>query len=206
MTLLAMLRHGETAWSASGRLQGRTDIGLSDAGREALSLRRLPATCRDLQAVSSPLVRCTETAACLGLQGLRIEPRLVEMSWGDWEGQTLSVLRAQGGDAMRDNEARGLDFQPPGGESPRQVGLRLQPWLQEIGASQRATLAVSHRGVVRVVFAQAMGWDMCGKPPAKLDWSCLQLFKIDAAGRPRVWLLNLPLDGAAQAASAAPDA
>ena len=47
--------------------------------------------------------------------------------------------------------------------------------------------------MIRVVFAWALGWDMLGKPPARLDWGCLQLFDIDARGVPTVARLNLPL-------------
>ncbi len=49
------------------------------------------------------------------------------MDWGDWEGATLDALRAEHGAAFVDNADRGLDFQPPAGESPRMVQARLQP-------------------------------------------------------------------------------
>ena len=201
MTILALLRHAETDWSAARRLQGRTDIPLNDAGRRALSGRRIPSACHAMQVVSSPLLRCTQTAQCLGLAPVSLEPRLTEMSWGDWEGRTLAVLRDALGVAMQDNEALGLDFRPAGGESPREVFQRVQPWLAEVGRARRPTLAISHRGVIRVVFASAMDWGMRGKPPAKLDWSCVHLFSLDAQGRPRVEQLNLPLDAPSQVLS-----
>ena len=201
MTILALLRHAETDWSAARRLQGRTDIPLNDAGRRALSGHRIPSACHAMQVVSSPLLRCTQTAQCLGLAPVSLEPRLTEMSWGDWEGRTLAVLRDALGVAMQDNEALGLDFRPAGGESPREVFQRVQPWLAEVGRARRPTLAISHRGVIRVVFASAMDWDLRGKPPAKLDWSCVHLFSLDALGRPRVEQLNLPLNASSQALS-----
>ena len=194
MTLLALLRHAETDWTASRRLQGRTDIPLSAGGRQVLAGRRVPSTWRHVRVLSSPLLRCTQTAACLGLADVRLEPRLVEMSWGTWEGCTLASLRETLGDSMRDNEALGMDFRPAGGESPREVLHRLQPWLQALGSAGQPALAISHRGVMRVIFASATGWDMCGKPPARLDWSCLQLFEVDAQGEARVLQLNVPLD------------
>jgi probable phosphoglycerate mutase len=196
MTLLALLRHAETDWSAQKRLQGQTDIALNAAGRLSLGACRVPAEFGRLQVVSSPLLRCMQTAECLHLRNVRAEPRITEMSWGDWEGQSLAQLRDRLGDDMRANEARGMDFQPAGGESPRQVWARVLPWLAEVEAVQAPTLAVSHRGVIRVVFAAATGWDMLGKPPARLDWSCLHLFALGAAGRPTVLRLNVPLHAA----------
>lgn len=194
--LLAMLRHGETRWSRDKRVQGRTDEPLSDAGRATMAGRRLPPVCATMRPVTSPLVRCTETALQLGLAGAAVEPRLVEMSWGAWEGRRLPELRAELGETMAANEARGFDFTPPQGESPRQVLQRIRPWLAQVAASGSPTLAISHRGVIRVVFALATGWDMLGRPPAKLDWDALHVFALDADGTPAVHRLNLALDAA----------
>lgn len=187
MTLLALLRHGDTAWSVEGRIQGRTDEPLSPAGRAALSSLSLPAACQGMRVVSSPLARCVETAALLGAPGAPREPRLAEMSWGDWEGRRLEDLRTELGEAMRENEARGLDFRPAGGESPREVLARVSGWLSFLS---EPTLAVTHRGVIRAVLAAATGWDMRGAPPAKLDWKAFHLFRIDH-GKPAVERLNV---------------
>jgi probable phosphoglycerate mutase len=187
MTLLALLRHGETEWSATGRIQGRSDVALCAAGRAALSAWRLPQACSGMRWVTSPLARCVETAALLGAPDALREPRIAEMRWGAWEGRTLADLRRELGEAMARNEARGLDFCPEGGESPREVLARVRSWVQELNAD---TFAVTHRGVIRVLVAEATGWDMTGKPPAKLDWSAVQLFRL-ATGRLQVEHLNL---------------
>lgn len=188
MTLLACLRHGETAWSAAGRIQGRADIPLSEAGREALRGRELPPVCRGMRVVTSPLVRCVESAALLGFPDAIHEFSIVETHWGEWQGERLAELRVRLGEAMRDNEARGLDFTPPGGESPREVMARVRSWLAQV---TQPTLAITHRGVIRAIVADACGWDMRGPPPARLDWNAMHLFDIDSQGRPRVQQLNL---------------
>src|SRR3546814_19659201 len=70
-------------------------------------------------------------------------------------------------------EALGLDLRPPGGESPRQVQDRLKPWLAERSSCGRDTIAVTHKGVIRALYALACGWDMTGPPPDKLrDLNC----------------------------------
>ncbi|MGQ0653626.1 MAG: histidine phosphatase family protein [Betaproteobacteria bacterium] len=186
MTLVALMRHGATRWTEAGRIQGRRDVALSAAGRAALSGRTLPAQCRGMRVVTSPLARCVETAALLGASDAQREPRLVETDWGAWEGRTLAELRAALGAAMAQNEARGLDFRPQDGESPREVLARVSAWLAEIDVP---TLAITHRGVIRVVLAAATGWDMSGKPPVRLDWSAVHFFRL-TAGRPRIERLN----------------
>jgi broad specificity phosphatase PhoE len=188
MTLVALLRHGDTAWSAAGRIQGRRDVPLSDAGRAALAEFRLPAPCREMRIVTSPLSRCTETAALIGAADAPCDERLVEMSWGEWEGRVLAELRAELGEPMRVNEARGWDFRPTGGESPREVLTRAQGWLRDCDCP---TLAVTHRGVIRAMFAAATGWDLRGAPPAKLDWQAVHLFRIGTGGAPAVEALNM---------------
>jgi broad specificity phosphatase PhoE len=187
MIPLALLRHAETAWSAEGRIQGRSDPPLSDAGRAALGAVRMPDACRGMRVVTSPLARCVETAALLGAPDASREPRIAEMSWGRWEGRRLEDLRSELGATMRENEARGLDFRPDGGESPREVLARVSQWLASLS---EPTLAVTHRGVIRAVLAAATGWDMRGKPPARLDWDAFHIFDV-SAGKPRVNRLNM---------------
>lgn len=189
--LLALLRHGDTEWSAEGRIQGGSDLPLSDAGRAAMGRFVLPAVCTGMRVVTSPLARCVETAALLGAREATREQRLAEMRWGEWEGRRLAELREALGDEMRANEARGWDFRPPGGESPREVWQRLRGWLAELAKEQVPTLAVTHRGVIRAIFATAAAWDLRGAPPAKLDWRAVQLFRLDERGAPAIERLNV---------------
>ena len=191
MVSLALLRHAETAWSAEGRIQGCRDVPLSEAGRTALAAFALPAACRGMRVVTSPLVRCVETACLLGAREALCDPRLVEMHWGEWEGRVLAELRTEFGSAMLENEARGWDFRPTGGESPREVWGRIRPWLAEIAAAGEPTLAITHRGVIRAVLATATGWDMRGAPPAKLDWRAVHLFNLAPDGTPSLQALNV---------------
>lgn len=119
------------------------------------------------------------------------EPRIAEMDWGSWEGRVLAELRIQLGTAMRENEARGLDFTPPGGESPMLLASRVKSWLCEVALEGVPTLAITHRGVIRAIFAAACGWDLRGKPPAKLDWNAVHLFSLAADGTPSISQLNV---------------
>ena len=183
MTLLALLRHGETAWSAAGRIQGRSDVPLLPG----ISVQ-VPEICKRMRVVTSPLQRCVQTAALIGAPDALREPRIVEMHWGDWEGESFVALRERLGDEMRLNEARGLDFRPANCESPREVVSRVRSWLREV---TEPTLAITHRGVIRALLAQAFDWDMRGKPPAKLQWDAVHLFRIDPEGAPRVERLNV---------------
>jgi probable phosphoglycerate mutase len=193
MVAVALIRHGITAWNLEGRIQGRTDVPLSPAGREILAARVLPKELKNLTWVASPLVRARETAAILSgraIEEIEVDDRLAEMSWGQWEGAVLEDLRLRHGLTMADNEARGLHFRPPGGESPFEVQARVRDWLAEIARTGDDVVAVTHKGVIRALMAHALGWDMTGKPPAKLDWSAVHRFEAAEDGGARAVELN----------------
>ena len=194
MTSLAVIRHGPTAWNEDKRLQGRADVPLSADGRAAVAAWRLPPEIAGFAWTSSPLSRAVETAEILGARNPVIEPRLTEMDWGTWEGSRLAELRRELGAEMAEIEARGLDFQAPGGESPRQVQARLAPWLGEVAARGQATLAVTHKGVIRALVGLATGWAMTGEAPAGLGRAAAHLFRLDGAGNIEVERLDMALD------------
>lgn len=192
MTRLLMIRHAATAWNRSKRIQGLSDIPIDDDARRDVAAWRVPDDFHDALWISSPLERAMETARLLGAEP-RKEQRLIEMNWGKWEGHTLENLRQRLGAAMAQNEDRGLDFRPPGGESPRDIQDRLRPWLAEVAASGTDTIAVTHKGVIRAVMALATGWDMMGKAPARVLNGAGHVFALDDEGAPSVERLNIPL-------------
>ena len=198
MIRLGLLRHGATAWNEERRIQGTTDLALSPAGRAQVARWRLPAEWLGRRWVTSPLARCRETAAILAAShGLAVvaavEPRLAEMRHGAWEGRRLVDLRTELGPAMAANEARGLDYRAPGGESPRELQQRLRPWLGEVAAAGEPVLAIAHKGVIRALYAAATGWDMAAKPRDRLADEALHCFRLARDGTLAIDRLNLPL-------------
>lgn len=210
---IALLRHAPTDWNAARRLQGRTDVALSPAGRAMAGQWRLPklpgAAWAERRWISSPLVRCRETAELMlrsmnrsmDAPPLELDDRLIERSFGDWEGDTLADLRRRYGAQMEEWEAKGWDFRPPGGESPRDVLQRSMSLLRERLQHGRDLVCVTHRSVLRALYAHARGWDMLGKPPEKLRDGCVHLFRFSAAGLEIVGL-NQPLEPSAEAGAA----
>jgi broad specificity phosphatase PhoE len=181
--ILTLIRHAPTTWNEQRRIQGRSDISLSSSGRSAAEAWTLADDIRQAEWFSSPLLRTRQTASILGINA-KIEDRLIEMSWGSWEGESLSKLRDLNGEAMQQNEARGLDFCPPDGESPRMVQRRVMPWLAFVGGLDHSVAAVTHRGVIRALTALATDWDMTGKELHKLRPASCRQFYISESGQP----------------------
>lgn len=187
----ALLRHAPTVWNGEGRLQGLTDTCLSPEGEAAARRWRLPPPADSWKRICSPLQRARRTAELVQpSMPVGIDSRLREMSFGIWEGFTIKELRATGGEAFATAEAAGLDFHPPGGESPRMAMARLSQWSSTL---TEPVVAVSHKAAIRALLALATGWNMLGRPPHKLDWSCAHFFVAHDEGRVTIERLNVPL-------------
>jgi broad specificity phosphatase PhoE len=162
---LYYVRHGLTDWNIAGRLQGHRDIPLNQTGRAQAA--RSGEILRDLLAhggdsvprydyVSSPLSRARETMeivrTTLGLAptGYGIEPRLTEISFGEWEGLTYAEVMVRDPDIVARRETDKWEFRPPGGENYRQLALRVGAWYATL---ERDTVVCAHGGTGRALVA-----------------------------------------------------
>lgn len=177
MTGVVMIRHAMTAWNEEGRIQGQTDIPLCTRGRRALAARRLPPRFASHRVHSSPLSRAVETAALLGLGAPVLDDRLMEMHWGEWEGQVRAEVDAVNAITGASDVSRGPDFRPPGGESPRELQARVIDWARTVSRAQSDVIAITHKGVIKATLGLACGWDLTSKAPVRLDWSRAHRFR-----------------------------
>lgn len=176
MIRLALLRHGPTAWNREGRIQGRSDIPLDDAAREDLATLRLPQPWESAALWSSPLLRAADTARLLTGREPQVSAALIEMNWGEWEGQHGKALIAKPGTRYRHIEDWGWNYRPPGGETPSEIAARLAPWLGSLSCD---AVAVCHIGIMRVLLAIAHGWDFDSHCPFAIKRNRLYLLTID---------------------------
>ena len=148
-----LIRHGETEWSRSGRHTGRTDIALTDAGREAArALARRLAGTAFTAVLTSPLRRALDTCELAGL-GRRAEPvdDLREWDYGDDEGRTTVEIRADrpGWTVWRDG--------CPGGETAADVGARADRVIGRLLAEAGPVAVFGHGHALRVLAARWTG-------------------------------------------------
>jgi probable phosphoglycerate mutase len=191
---LVAIRHAPTEWNQAKRLQGRTDVALGTAGIAVAKSWRPDAAWAAYRVLASPLKRAQETARLLFPdRPIALDPRLMEMDFGAWEGKALADLRAEPGAEAEARERLGLDFSAPGGETPRQVQARIQPLLTEIAVAEQPTIIVTHKAVLRALLSLATGWAMLGKPPVKLKADSAHLFRLDRSGGISVERMNVSL-------------
>ena len=137
---LLLLRHGETEWSKSGKHTGRTDLDLTETGKERAKLTVEAIADLDLVdplVLSSPRKRALETAELAGLTVDEVTPLLAEWDYGDYEGLTTPEIRQSVPDWLVWTHGA------PGGESVAQVSVR---------ADQAIALALEHMESRDVIF------------------------------------------------------
>jgi probable phosphoglycerate mutase len=153
---LYLLRHGETAWNTERRMQGTRNSNLTERGRaQAVAMGRalkaeLEHAPGPTQFLRSPLGRTVETALIVGRElGVgptvwRDDPRLAELSYGQWEGFTWKEIEADHPNALGQWRADPHAFCPPGGETHFELRRRTQAALGDIIAANLRTVVVSH--------------------------------------------------------------
>ncbi|MBP8284764.1 MAG: alpha-ribazole phosphatase family protein [Chromatiaceae bacterium] len=164
-----LLRHGETL--GGSRFRGRLDDPLTERGWD-----RMWAAVRPPDGggegvpvwdgiVTSPLARCADFARALSEREsipLRLDPRLAELDFGDWEGQTAADLMASDAEALGRFWADPVAHPPPSGEPLLAFQGRVLTAWDELLRQDRGdrTLVISHGGVIRVILCQVLGYPL----------------------------------------------
>jgi broad specificity phosphatase PhoE len=157
------IRHGETEWNATGRLQGTQDIPLNALGRKQAThagnvlaglFARDGRARADLAYVASPLGRARSTMdfvrEVLGLAPgeYSLDDRLREIGYGEWEGSTLAEMEAKDPVFYAKRLTEKWTMSSPGGETYASVQLRMRDWYDSLKAD---TVAVAHGGTCRAL-------------------------------------------------------
>jgi probable phosphoglycerate mutase len=163
--VLYYVRHGQTDWNVERRLQGQHDIPINALGRAQavrcgrilgdlfLQAGREPG---EFDYFASPLSRARATMELLrrelGLDpdAYRTDARLLEMSFGSWEGFTLEELQAREANALAARERDKWNFALPDGESYAQLMVRVGRWYESV---RRDAVVSAHGGVARALIA-----------------------------------------------------
>jgi broad specificity phosphatase PhoE len=148
-----LIRHGETAWSLSGRHTGRTDIALTARGETQAS--HLGESLRQKtfsHVFTSPLIRAQQTCTSSKvLPAAEIDADLLEWNYGDYEGRTTAQIQA-------DRPAWNLFADgAPHGESPADVQIRADRFIRKMRAMDDDIAVFSHGHFLRALAARWIG-------------------------------------------------
>jgi broad specificity phosphatase PhoE len=148
-----LVRHAQTAWSRDGRHTGRTDIPLTEEGRNAArALGHRLGRLHPAAILISPSARARETFELCGMSGeAQVREDLLEWDYGDYEGLTSAQIKVERPrwDLWRDG--------CPGGEMPAEVGARADRLVAELNGIDGIVAVFSHGHVLRVLGARWIG-------------------------------------------------
>ena len=150
-----LARHGETAWTITGQHTGRTDLPLTERGRQnAQRLGELIGDDPFSQIFVSPLLRTRQTCELAGF-GERAQPLedLYEWDYGDYEGIKTVDIRRERPDWLLFRDGC------PGGESPLDVATRADRVIAKVRAIEGNVLLFSSGHFFRVFAARWLGLD-----------------------------------------------
>lgn len=156
--VVTLIRHGLTEWNVSGRVQGQTDLPLSEDGRrQARRLaRRLARSTAVDRVVASPLRRAAETAElAFPAREVELDARLEELDFGVFEGFTMEENRRRPEWAAWIEDPFGLAA--PGGESYGELRERAVDWLRSLPDEPGHVVAVTHSGTIQMILAHVLG-------------------------------------------------
>ncbi|AJT62759.1 histidine phosphatase family protein [Streptomyces chattanoogensis] len=199
MTDFILVRHGETVWHAENRYAGRTDVPLTDQGREqAATLAAWAATASLTGVWSSPLSRARLTAApaadACGLTP-RTDERLYELDFGRGEGLTRDEMRQRFPEPLAAFLADPVDSHLPGGEHPRKAAERAEAFLADLARAEPEgrILVVAHSTLLRLLLCRLLGIPLADyrRVFPRLDNGALTEIRIEH-GRTALLSLNAP--------------
>jgi broad specificity phosphatase PhoE len=150
---LVLIRHGETEWSKSGQHTGRTDLALTDHGRdEARAIAVAVSSIEFEHAFASPLQRAWETAQLVGLDPQR-DDDLLEWDYGIYEGITTAETR----ETIADWSV--WTHEIIGGEAVDDVGARADAAIERLSRLDGPVAVVAHGHFLRIFAARWLGLD-----------------------------------------------
>lgn len=164
MTDVLVVRHGQTYGNIDGKFYGHSETELTAVGiQQAQALGRKLAARQIDAAYASDLTRAADTARHIlagrtPLPELRIDDRLREMHYGEWELLDVPAIREKDATLMRDffaARAHGA----PGGETIQQVRQRMVAAVRDAVRTHegQTILVVSHGNAIMALFAELLG-------------------------------------------------
>ena len=164
-TRLLLVRHGQTAYNAEVRFMGQLDIPLDEIGRvQAQAAARRLRSERPAAMYCSGLSRAFDTASVIQAAipshpELRVDGRLTEGHFGEWQARTYDSIKANDSQRLAEWEADRLHVSPPGGETLPEIAKRVQAAYTDICAENkdRTVIIVAHGGSLQVLLTIALG-------------------------------------------------
>jgi probable phosphoglycerate mutase len=164
MTRIILVRHGQTEWNRIERFRGRADVPLNQVGLTQADLtgQRLAEEWQPAAIYAGPLSRTIRTAEAIGVccnLPVQVEPRLVDIDYGEWQGLTPDEVRGRWPEFLAAWYDTPHLAPIPGGETLENLRLRAMSAVNELAVRHhdQAVILVSHTVVNRIILLGVLG-------------------------------------------------
>ena len=196
--MIYLLRHGEIEQSEGRRFVGQSDLPLNENGLRQACLWQQKLKAGIFEKIyASDLSRARQTALIIAVNHqdkVQLLPALREINLGKWEGLSVEEAQARFPEEWQSREKDLVTSRPPGGESFRDLALRVGPVFNQIVQGLEGhILIVAHAGVNRVILCQVLGMDLANLFRLGQDYGSLNLIDRNKDDW-RVVAMNIPAD------------
>jgi broad specificity phosphatase PhoE len=196
ISIIYLVRHGETEWNQDTRIQGQTDIPLNARGRrqaEALAARLADVPLEIIY--TSDLSRARVTAELIAARQPQTVPivalpELRECDYGLWEGLTLAEAARRFPDDWNDWQRRGGSGRPTGGEELIALAGRTGRVFDEAAGEGKTVLFSGHRGSLRTILCHALGIEQIFRDRFSIANCSISALECRPERRPNLLFLN----------------
>lgn len=183
---LILIRHGETLWNKEGRVQGTSDVELSDTGRKQARLLALSLKDHAIEAIHvSPLKRAFQTAEIINefhSLDIQLHQGLMEMDQGDFEGFSFKELMAGNKEFLQKWIAAPAAIKMPNGESLAELQNRAWSSMEEIISKSQNALIISHNFTIAAILCRLRNISLSEFCSVCVDTASKTIIRLDNEG------------------------
>jgi broad specificity phosphatase PhoE len=164
MTLLILVRHGQTEWNRVERFRGRADVPLNETGMAQAEAtgKRVAAAWQPAAVYSSPLSRAVKTAEAIAKHfdlPVQVHPGLADIDYGEWQGMTPPEARLRWPEAVDAWYNQPHLARIPGGESLDELRSRAMAMVSELSTRHdgQTIVMLGHTVLNRIILLGVLG-------------------------------------------------
>lgn len=165
-----LIRHTKVEVPAN-TCYGQSDVSLADSfEKETESILEKLSNTDHFICYTSPLTRCKSLANKISTREIKLEPRLMELNFGDWELKTWKNIGKESFDEWNEDF---VNNKVPGGESYFELSVRVKSFWKEIIKKKEDSILVTHGGVIRALLAHCLGLPLENSFRLKIDYGSI---------------------------------
>jgi phosphoserine phosphatase len=175
LTKLYLVRHGETEWNASNKIQGNMDTELNETGIMQAEFVASKLAEENIEVLYTSSLKRAKTTAQIISEQIKVEVKELhefrEICLGPWEGLTIKEINERYSEHYKIYRENPADFNMPGAETFLQVSERFCNAINNIVIQNidKKIVIVSHGAAIKAAIISILGIDICHYNKFRVD-------------------------------------